>query len=73
MSECRALTNFTGNAVATLLIGKWTNEIDLDVARATLSGQNPFDELSLEPDVHGASTNVPEAARPADGEKVAVS
>ena len=24
MSECRALTNFTGNAVATLLIGKWT-------------------------------------------------
>ena len=54
MSECRALTNFTGNAAATLLIGKWTNEIDLDVARATLSGQNPFDELSLEPDAHGA-------------------
>src|SRR5699024_6724954 len=48
------LTNFTGNAVATLLIGKWTNEIDLDVARATLAGRNPFDELSLEPDAHGA-------------------
>ena len=61
MSECRALTNFTGNAVATLLIGKWTNEIDLDVARATLSGDNPFDELSLEPDVHGMPTNAPEA------------
>ena len=61
MSECRALTNFTGNAVATLLIGKWTNEIDLDVARATLSGGNPFDELSLEPDVHGAPTNAPDA------------
>ena len=61
MSECRALTNFTGNAVATLLIGKWTGEIDMDQARATLSGQNPFDELSLEPDVHGASTNAPEA------------
>src|SRR5699024_9199566 len=53
MSEARALTNFTGNAVATLLIGKWTGEIDLNVARATLSGQNPFDELSLEPDAHG--------------------
>src|SRR5699024_7606452 len=50
MSEARALTNFTGNAVATLLIGQWTNEIDLDVARATLAGRNPLDELSLEPD-----------------------
>ncbi|MGO0604789.1 hypothetical protein [Brevibacterium linens] len=71
MSECRTLTNFTGNAVATLLIGKWTNEIDLDVARATLSGQNRFDELALEPDVHGTSTST-DAARPADGDKVAV-
>ncbi|MGO2005323.1 MAG: C4-dicarboxylate transporter DctA, partial [Arthrobacter rhombi] len=61
MSECRALTNFTGNAVATLLIGNWTGEIDMDQARATLSGQDPFDELSLEPDVHGAPTNAPEA------------
>ena len=54
MSECRALTNFTGNAVATLLIGKWTREIDLDQARAALNGSSPFDELSLEPDAHGA-------------------
>ena len=53
MSECRALTNFTGNAVA------------------SLPGQNPFDELSLEPDAHGASTSA-EAARPTEGEKVAV-
>ena len=75
MSECRALTNFTGNAVATLLIGKWTNEIDLDVARATLSGDNPFDELSLEPDVHGASTesSAPAARDEGEKEKVAVS
>ena len=54
MSECRALTNFTGNAVATLLIGKWTHEIDIDQARAALNGSSPFDELSLEPDAHGA-------------------
>ena len=26
MSEARALTNFSGNAVATLLIGKWVGE-----------------------------------------------
>jgi len=52
MSEARALTNFTGNAVATLLIGKWTGELDAQQARAVLSGQRPFDELSLNPDVH---------------------
>ncbi|WP_417220619.1 cation:dicarboxylate symporter family transporter [Arthrobacter sp.] len=64
MSECRALTNFTGNAVATLLIGKWTREIDMEQTRAVLSGQRPFDELSLEPDAHAAApaTEVPEAA-----------
>ena len=54
MSEARALTNFTGNAVATLLIGKWTHELDMDQARAVLSGRDPFDELSLDPDGHAA-------------------
>ena len=33
MSECRALVNFIGNAVATLFVAKWNNE--LDVTRAT--------------------------------------
>ncbi|MGO2004405.1 cation:dicarboxylate symporter family transporter [Arthrobacter rhombi] len=54
MSEARALTNFTGNAVATLLIGKWTREIDMEQTRAVLSGQRPFDELSLEPEAFEA-------------------
>jgi len=67
MSECRALTNFTGNAVATLLIGKWTNEIDLDQARAALNGQSPFDELSLQPDAHDAPADGGESG---PGEKV---
>lgn len=48
MSEARALTNFTGNAVATLLIGKWTKEIDMDQAQAVLAGNRPFDENSVE-------------------------
>ena len=52
MSEARALTNFTGNAVATLLIGKWTKEIDMDQARAVLAGDRPFDELSLTENGH---------------------
>ncbi len=52
MSEARALTNFTGNAVATLLIGKWTKEVDLEQAKAVLSGERPFDEAMLEESMH---------------------
>ena len=48
MSEARALTNFTGNAVATFLVGKWTKEIDMDQARATLDGKSKFTEAMLE-------------------------
>ncbi|MFT4182282.1 MAG: dicarboxylate/amino acid:cation symporter [Rhizobium sp.] len=28
MSECRALTNFVGNAVATIVVARWENELD---------------------------------------------
>ncbi len=47
MSEARALTNFAGNAVATVLIGTWTNEIDRDRTRAVLAGEDPFDEATM--------------------------
>ena len=30
MSECRALTNFIGNGVATVVVSKWENELDHD-------------------------------------------
>ncbi len=29
MSECRALTNFIGNAVATVVVARWENAIDM--------------------------------------------
>ena len=44
MSEARALTNFSGNAVATILVGTWVHEIDNDQARRVLDGEDPFDE-----------------------------
>jgi aerobic C4-dicarboxylate transport protein len=47
MSEARALTNFSGNAVATVLIGKWVGEFDRDQARRALSGEDPFDEATM--------------------------
>ncbi|KLU10165.1 cation:dicarboxylate symporter family transporter [Kocuria sp. SM24M-10] len=63
MSEARALTNFTGNAVATLLIGKWTRELDLDQVERVLSGQDRFDESTMAAHSHGA----PEQDAGADG------
>lgn len=47
MSEARAITNFSGNAVATVLIGSWTKTLDRDVMNATLDGRNPFDEDAM--------------------------
>ncbi|WUW86484.1 cation:dicarboxylase symporter family transporter [Streptomyces sp. NBC_01451] len=47
MSEARALTNFAGNAVATVLIGTWTNEIDKERVAEVLAGRHPFDEKTL--------------------------
>jgi len=37
MSEARALTNITGNAVATVAIARWDNALDLPRARAVLA------------------------------------
>ncbi len=47
MSEARALTNFAGNAVATVLIGSWTREFKADQARRVFSGEDPFNEATL--------------------------
>ncbi|WP_414944744.1 cation:dicarboxylate symporter family transporter, partial [Amycolatopsis sp. cmx-11-32] len=47
MSEARALTNFAGNAVATILVGNWTNEFDRERANQVFNGQAPFDEATL--------------------------
>ena len=47
MSEARAITNFSGNAVATVLIGAWTKTIDHDQMKRTLNGESPFNEETL--------------------------
>ncbi|MEU0369954.1 cation:dicarboxylase symporter family transporter [Streptomyces sp. NPDC006283] len=47
MSEARALTNFAGNAVATVLVGTWTKEIDKERVTQVLAGKVPFDEKTL--------------------------
>ncbi|MFI9639898.1 cation:dicarboxylate symporter family transporter [Micromonospora sp. NPDC051925] len=52
MSEARALTNFAGNAVATVLVGTWTGEFDREQARAVLAGERPFDESTMVDEDH---------------------
>ncbi|GES46730.1 C4-dicarboxylate transport protein [Rhizobium dioscoreae] len=39
MSECRALTNFVGNAVATVVVARWENELDQTKFAAAMAGQ----------------------------------
>lgn len=42
MSEARALTNFAGNSVATLLVGTWTKTIDKQRVHDVLDGKIPY-------------------------------
>jgi len=48
MSEARALTNLIGNGVATVVVGKWTN--DLDTARMNAVLNNEAVALAEEPE-----------------------
>ncbi len=62
MSECRALTNFIGNAVATIVVARWEGELDREALKAALNGEprpltapvdpaaGPGDDAVLAPD-----------------------
>jgi aerobic C4-dicarboxylate transport protein len=64
MSEARALTNFAGNAVATVLVGHWVGDFDKEQARQVFAGEDPFDEAAFAAgDTHAG--DVPEPAEPA--------
>lgn len=55
MSECRALTNLVGNAVATIVVARWENELDTERLNAAMNGKpmeiepEPIDERFLQP------------------------
>jgi aerobic C4-dicarboxylate transport protein len=51
MSECRALVNFTGNAVATLFIAWWDRTLDADRVRRVFAGE-AVEPLASEDPVH---------------------
>jgi len=55
MSECRALTNLVGNAVATIVVARWENELDVERLNAAMNGKpmaiepEPIEEGFLQP------------------------
>jgi aerobic C4-dicarboxylate transport protein len=65
MSEARALTNFIGNSVATLVVAKWVKALDTDRLKAVLNNETQdeadFPELVLDdaPDIE-----IPHSPRP---------
>jgi len=64
MSEARAVTNFAGNAVATVLIGHWVGAIDRDRVDRVLAGEDRFDEATMLDDDHGHGSERAQAADP---------
>ena len=50
MSECRALTNFMGNAVATIVVSRWENALDKDQLEAALAGHPAPSDVEPSPD-----------------------
>jgi aerobic C4-dicarboxylate transport protein len=46
MSECRSLTNFIGNAVATIVVARWDKALDADQLAFALSPRSLPDEVA---------------------------
>jgi aerobic C4-dicarboxylate transport protein len=40
MSECRAVTNFIGNAVATIVVAGWEGALDRSALKEVLNSDN---------------------------------
>ncbi len=56
MSEARALTNFAGNSVATVLIGHWTGTLNREQLDEVLAGHDRFDETTMMDEDHSEGT-----------------
>ena len=74
MSECRALVNFIGNAVATLFVAKWNHELDVVRARAVFAGKDvePLFDPSEDLDVNPYDPTAHELVRASTGAQLAM-
>ncbi|CAK0844762.1 unnamed protein product [Prorocentrum cordatum] len=59
MSECRALTNFCGNGVGTVVMSRWEGELDKEALRQALGGMKGLSapEASLDGEECGGSVD----------------
>jgi aerobic C4-dicarboxylate transport protein len=63
MSEARALTNLIGNGVATVVVAKWTGDLDTDRMRRTLDGETVAEAEEPEQVLDASEAHMPAAAR----------
>jgi aerobic C4-dicarboxylate transport protein len=60
MSECRSLTNFIGNAVATVVVSKWENALDYEKLDAALAGKEENEAVSAHAERAQAQSKSPD-------------
>lgn len=71
MSEARALTNFIGNAVATLVIARSENAVDMNRLTRALNGEDlPATEPDVASEERGEGRHLESGESPSDGAKL---
>ncbi|HSV61242.1 MAG TPA: dicarboxylate/amino acid:cation symporter [Variovorax sp.] len=61
MSEARALTNLIGNGVATVVVAKWTNDLDTERMARILDNETPAEAEAPEAVLDQVETHMPVA------------
>jgi aerobic C4-dicarboxylate transport protein len=62
MSEARALTNLIGNGVATVVVAKWTGDLDTDRLHRHLNGETGAEADEPEAVLDAAEVRMPISA-----------
>jgi aerobic C4-dicarboxylate transport protein len=70
MSEARALTNLIGNGVATIVVAKWTRELDEERMRRILSAETAEEAEEPEAVLDTVEQHMPEQGRQQPGKVV---
>ena len=63
MSEARALTNLIGNGVATVVVAKWTGDLDAVRLQQRLNNETPADADEPEAVLDSVEQHLPSAIR----------
>ena len=59
MSEARALTNLVGNGVATVVVGKWTGDVDVAKMNQVLNKETPAEAEEPEAVLDSTEAHMP--------------